>query len=141
MPVNVPEFNASIRKGLADAYIGPPIWEVSTQMYSVLRYINTTNIRYSPAVFVVSMKAWNALPLEYQKRISAQRESWQTPFIEGSRTDNQKCLKAMLKYGVQKVETPPEALKAFKVRSRTIYRQMGGQGVFPENTGSDRAPA
>ncbi|SHI93632.1 TRAP-type C4-dicarboxylate transport system, substrate-binding protein [Desulfatibacillum alkenivorans DSM 16219] len=124
VPVDVPEFNASIRKGLAEAYIGPPIWGVSTQMYAVLRYINTTNVRYSPAVFVVSMEAWNALPAEYQKRISAQRESWQTPFIEGSRADNKKCLEAMLKYGVQKVETPPEVLEALKKKSRPLYDKM-----------------
>ena len=127
IPVNVPEFNASIRQELADAYIGPPIWGVSTQMYSVIRYINATNIRYSPAVFFVSMDAWNALPEKYRQNIMAQREGWQTPFIEGSRADNEKCLNAMFNYGVQKVETPPEVLTVLKQRSRPIYGQMAGK--------------
>ncbi|MBI9076623.1 MAG: TRAP transporter substrate-binding protein DctP [Desulfatibacillum sp.] len=126
-PVNVPEFNSAIRQGLADAYIGPPIWGVSTQMYSIIRYINKTDIRYSPAVFFVSMEAWEALPPQYQKNIMEQREGWQTPFIQGSRADNQKCMDAMFNYGVQEAIMPTEVLEAMKTRSRPIYMQMAGK--------------
>ncbi len=129
-PVNVPEFNTTIRQGLADAYIGPPIWAVSTQMYSVIRYINNTNIRYSPAVFFVSMEAWEALPEKYQDSIMEKREGWQTPFIEGSRADNKKCLDAMFNYGVQEITMPPAVLKDLKNRTRHIYDDMVDK-VYP----------
>ena len=130
-PVNVPEFNTTIRRGLADAYIGPPIWAVSTQMYSVVRFINTTNIRYSPAVFFVSGEAWNNLPAKYKTNIEAARESWQTPFIEGSRRDNQKCLDAMFKYGVKEIKSDDELMDQFRNRTRPIYEQMAGR-VYPQ---------
>jgi len=126
IPVNVPEFNTSLRQGVADSYIGPPIWCVATQLYSVIRFINNTNVRYSPAIFLVSSRAWTALPEKYQKSITRARGSWQKQFCEASRKDNNKCLAALFGYGVKEVKPDPALLKEMKEKTRPVWREMTG---------------
>ncbi|ACL05588.1 Putative TRAP-type C4-dicarboxylate transport system, DctP subunit [Desulfatibacillum aliphaticivorans] len=127
IPVNAPELNTSLRQGLADAYIGPPIWALSTQMYSVVRYISALNVRYSPSVFIITMEAWEALSPQQQQNIMAAREQWQTDFCEGSRQDNDKCLEAMFKYGVTKVEMSPNMEHALYAAVRPLWDELVGE--------------
>ncbi len=124
IPVNVPEFNTSLRQGIADAYIGPPIWAVSTQMYTVIRHISSMNVRYSPSIFIVTMDAWNELPPKYQTSIMAEQEGWQTQFCQGSRIDNAKCLKAMFQYGLAEVTLTPEMTQNLRDRAEPIWQEM-----------------
>lgn len=124
VPVNAPELNSSLRAGVAKAYIGPPIWAVSTQMYSVIKYISALDIRYSPSVFIVTKDAWDQLTPQHQKNIMASREEWQTKFCLGSREDNDKCLEAMFKYGVAQVKMTPETIKELRSRVKPLYEEL-----------------
>ncbi|MFP4476140.1 MAG: TRAP transporter substrate-binding protein DctP [Desulfatibacillaceae bacterium] len=127
IPVNVPEFNTTIRQGVADTYLGPAIWCVATQLYSTVRYVNNTDVRYSPGVMVVALDTWNDLPEEYRKRMSEKRPEWQKPFVEGSRVDNRKCLDAVFQYGVREVKMKPDELQKFKDRTRPLWNGMAGK--------------
>ncbi|MBI9076622.1 MAG: TRAP transporter substrate-binding protein DctP [Desulfatibacillum sp.] len=131
IPVNAPELNTSLRQGIADAYIGPPIWALSTQMYSVVRYISALDVRYSPSVFIITMEAWEALPPEHQKNIMKSREAWQTDFCLGSRVDNDKCLEAMFKYGVTRVTMDPKMEEALYEKLRPTWDELAEDEQFP----------
>ena len=131
--VNVPEFNKNIRQGNADAYIGPPIWCVATQLYSVIRYINTTNIRYSPAVLLVSQKEWNKLSEAHRKGIESARMDWQEKFCAGSRSDNAKCIKGLLSYGVSEAVMTPMDISELQKAVLPLRKNMAGR-IYSEKT-------
>ena len=131
IPVNAPELNTSLRQGIADAYIGPPIWALSTQMYSVVRYISALNVRYSPSVFIITMDAWEALTPEHQNNMMQAREAWQNDFCQGSRSDNDKCLEAMFKYGVNKVVMDPGVEKVLYEKLKTVWDSMA-EKAYPQ---------
>jgi len=66
LPIRAPEAAASIRTGVCDAFIGPALWAVGAQMYTIMKYINPLRIRYSPAGGVITNQTWKLMPKEAQ---------------------------------------------------------------------------
>jgi TRAP-type C4-dicarboxylate transport system substrate-binding protein len=125
--VGIPEFNSTIRMGLADCFIGPAIWSIGTQLYAQLKYINTTNIRYSPGICIVSVDVWNALPAKYQENISKNLGKWQKEFCDDARISEAKAMKALLGYqGIKEVKMDPETLSQFRKRTEPVWQEMVG---------------
>jgi len=126
VPVDVPEFNDALRRDRADSYIGPPIWAVATQLYSLVKHVNATDVRYSPSVCAVSSRAWEALPDRYKANILAGRESWQDAFCKASRIENAQCLTAMRQYGLTVVTMNEEEKAGIMRRTRPLWDEMAG---------------
>ncbi|MEW5734426.1 MAG: TRAP transporter substrate-binding protein DctP [Thermodesulfobacteriota bacterium] len=131
VPVNVPEVSASIRSGVADTAIGPGLWIVGAQMYSVVKYMNRVKIRYSPAVIVVTLPTFKALPEDYQKKYYELRGPLMGRFTKEVRKDNIKSVEAMLKYGIVEVKNSPEFLEELKARSIPIWDRMANK-LYPK---------
>ena len=126
--VGIPEFNSTLRMGLADAFIGPAIWSIGTQLYAQLKYINSTNVRYSPGLCIVSIDVWNALPPKYQENISKNLGQWQTEFCNDARISEAKAMKALLSYkGITEVKMDADALNQFKQKTEPVWREMVGE--------------
>ncbi|MFH2099439.1 MAG: TRAP transporter substrate-binding protein DctP, partial [Pseudomonadota bacterium] len=130
IPVNVPEIAASVRQGIVDAQFSPAIWMVGTQMYSVVRFVNPIRMRYSPATIIVSVEAWDALPEDYKEGIWSNRIRTQRLFVADTRRDNEKCLEAMISYGVKEVRTSPEDEAEIRARAITIWDDMADE-LYP----------
>lgn len=124
--------NAAFKAGRIDSAIGPALWIVGTQMYSEVRYINPTNIRYSPGAVVVSEKAWRALPEDYRKGIRERRAELTRRFVEATREDNQRCLAAMVQYGLKIVEMDPEAKALMQAETHPVWAEMAG-ALYPKS--------
>ncbi|MEW5736465.1 MAG: TRAP transporter substrate-binding protein DctP [Thermodesulfobacteriota bacterium] len=130
IPMDVPSVPTAKRQGVLDTNIAPSIWQVGAQLYTVDKYVNPMRMRYSPAVVVVTNEAYQQVPADYQKRLEKERERVQRDYCADIRKDNEKCLKAMTDYGVQKVTVPPEVLAEIKRRAMTVYDNMSGD-LFP----------
>jgi TRAP-type C4-dicarboxylate transport system substrate-binding protein len=127
IPINVPEVSASMRSGIAEANIAPAIWMVGSQMYSVARYVNDMNIRYAPALIVVTKKAYEEIPKAYQDGIIAERWEITDNFVAGTRRDNAKSLEAMIRYGMKKANITPANLARFQQILEPVGQEMVGK--------------
>jgi len=126
-PINVPEISASLRAGVADATIAPAIWMVGSQMHSVCKYVNPMNIRYAPALIVVTNKAWEDIPESMRKGLESEREKLTRDFVADTRKDNDRSLNAMLRYGMRKTMPAPKDLEEIKKMLAPVGREMVGK--------------
>ncbi len=129
LPVNVPEIATSLRQGVADATIGPAIWQVGSQLHSVFRYVNTSKIRYSPALIIQNKDDFedSKMVRNYKKMLLKERKAFTEEFVSRVRADNEKCLKAMVQYGVILAQTSEEDLEEIARRTRPIWDEMAGK--------------
>ncbi len=133
IPVNVPEASASIRQGIVDSVLSPAIWMVGAQMYSTVKYVNPVRIRYSPALILVTVEAWEKIPEKYRTRILDTRYPVEQRFCDEVRKDNARCLDAMLRYGMKKVEMTPQEMAEMKARTLPVWDAMAGK-LYPAET-------
>ena len=124
VPVTVPEISSSIRQGIVDTLIAPSVWIIGSQMYTVMKYVNPVKIRYSPAAAIVTLKSWNKIPKNYQKRFLALRDTAAVEFCNKCRADSIKAYKAMIKYGVKEAKMTPDVLAEFKSRTKKIWYDL-----------------
>lgn len=121
-----PEIPSAWRSGLVDAIISPSLFIVGAQLYKDIGYINPTRIRYSPVAVVVGLEAWNNMPETCRRSFSRVRSAATEACNEGSRQDNQKCIDAMIKYGIKEAEMSPEALEQMKKELLPVYGELSG---------------
>ncbi|MEW5733485.1 MAG: TRAP transporter substrate-binding protein DctP [Thermodesulfobacteriota bacterium] len=124
--LDVPEISQAIRSRRADVNIGPAIWMVGTQLHGVFRYVVDQPVRYTPALIVVSDKAWTAVPEKYRERILELRPEITRDFCQGIRKDNERYLTAMVSYGVNRVVMAPENLRRMKEATSSIGHDLSG---------------
>jgi TRAP-type C4-dicarboxylate transport system substrate-binding protein len=130
LPIRVPEVAASIRTGVCDTFISPAIWAVGTQMYTVMKYLNPLRIRYSPAGGVITLTAWNQLPKEMQTAVDNFSMSIEKEFRQKVRASNEKCLKAMYKYGMKEVKMTPAEVDVLKKRLLPVWDEFAAKGYY-----------
>jgi TRAP-type C4-dicarboxylate transport system substrate-binding protein len=130
LPIRVPEVAASIRTGVCDTFISPGIWAVGTQMYTVMKYLNPVHIRYSPAGGCITLKTWNLLPKEFQFIIDNYVLSIEKDFRQKARASNEKCLKAMYKYGVKEVKMTTAEIDVMKKKLMPIWDELADKGAY-----------
>lgn len=130
LPIRVPEVAASIRTGVCDAFISPSIWAVGTQMYTVMKYLNPMHIRYSPAGGIITLKTWNLLPRELQEAVDNFVMSEEKSFRQKVRASNEKCLKAMYKYGMKEVKMTPTEIDALRKRLMPVWDEFAEKGYY-----------
>jgi TRAP-type C4-dicarboxylate transport system substrate-binding protein len=130
LPIRVPEVAASIRTGVCDAFISPGIWAVGTQMYTVMKYINPMHIRYSPAGGVIMLSTWNILPKDLQVAIDNYAITVEKEFRQKVRESNEKCLKAMYKYGMKEVKMTPAEIDVLKKKLAPVWDEFAAKGYY-----------
>ena len=130
LPIRVPEVAASIRTGVCDAFIGPALWAVGTQMYTIMKYINALHIRYSPAGGIITNQTWNLMPKEAQLAIDYFVISAEKEFRQKVRAGNEKCIKSMIKYGMKEVKMTPAEIDVFRKRLMPVWDEFAEKGYY-----------
>lgn len=121
IPVKTLNISSSIRQKKANAYIGPALWVVGSQLYTSFRYISTIKIRYSPAALVLTQKAWNKIPSKYHQRIKSILDQKAPVFHEHVRADSNRALIAMEKYGLHIEHMSSENLSEIKKKCFQVW--------------------
>jgi len=127
IPVGVAEAVPAMRQGVADSMIGPAFYIVATQMYPEVKYVNPINVRYSPAVILIGLDRWNALDDRYKKRFFEQQADIEAKIAINLRSDNDKCLNAIIKYGAKESHLSPENEKVMKEKAKTTWDYFAGK--------------
>ena len=129
--VNVPEAATSVRQGIVDAAIAPAAFVVGSQLYSKISYVNPVKIRYSPALILLSMQAWESLPDEFRQEFYRVRPEVERKYCEAVRKDNEKSLAALLKYGMKETKMADEDFASVRNQAMTVWDELAGN-EFPE---------
>jgi len=124
---SIKQGSTDIRKDKMNAFIGPALWVVGSQIYSKVKYINPMKIRYSPSTALISLKAWNRIPEEYRKKIQLFRDREMVEFCKKNRQDSMKAYQAMVKYGAQVTTMDPEDFKKVQDRCRSLWYRLAGK--------------
>ena len=124
VPVGVPEIVSSMRQGIADTCIAPSIAVVGFQMYTIIKYVNPINIRYSPAASLCRLEFWNSMPAEYRKNLDSVRQNELKELIKRCREDSERAYNAMIKYGMQETKMDPAVVADMKAKCKEIWYDM-----------------
>ncbi|MFP4445987.1 MAG: TRAP transporter substrate-binding protein DctP [Desulfosudaceae bacterium] len=132
IPVDIPELVPSLRQGVADSLIAPALWMVATQLYPSVEYMVPLRIRYSPAVVISTLETWQALPEESRQGITEIVPEVVEQFTAATRRDNRKAVNALVEYGIEKVELPPENVAQIKAEAEKVWEDQAGKLYPPE---------
>lgn len=123
-PLNVPESVSAMRQGVVDSAIAPAVWMVGAHLYTEVKYVNTTKIRYSPSAIVVTTKAWGQMAPKYKAQYEKERDAVTRNFVSFIRRDNKRGLVAMLRYGIKKTSMPEPEQEKLRKKAMSVYAQL-----------------
>ena len=132
MPIRTLDFNSVLRQRKADAYIGPALWVVGCQLYTLFRYVTPINMRYSPAALVITKKTWDKIPQKYHSPILNMLKYKGKEFCKKARIDTDRALKAMKKYGVKIIKMPPDEKRKLNKACQPVWTETTNS-AFPES--------
>ena len=110
-----------------DAYIGPALWVVGTQLYTIIKYINPMPLRYSPAGAVVTLEAWNTLPQKYRDGLKSLRTKEMIDLALACRKDSIRAYEAMVKHGLKPDKMDPKVLADMKKKCKEVWYERAGK--------------
>ena len=132
IPVDIPELVPSLRQGVADTLIAPGLWMIATQLYPAVKYMVPIKLRYSPAVVIATLDAWNQLPETARQGITAVTPDVTRRFTLATRNDNEKAIVALEKYGIERIEPGPETMAAIKQESVKVWEEEA-DNLYPKD--------
>jgi TRAP-type C4-dicarboxylate transport system substrate-binding protein len=81
-------------------------------------------------VVICTLDAWNQLSEESRQGLIKSAPDVSRRFLEATRTDNEKALVALEKYGIEKVDLDPATIEAIRQASVKIWDEQAGQ-LYP----------
>ncbi|MEW5735513.1 MAG: TRAP transporter substrate-binding protein DctP [Thermodesulfobacteriota bacterium] len=131
IPVSGTHIAPAINDKIADAAIAPAIFVVGSQLFTTIRYVNPVKIRYSPAVVVLRLDDWKALPERYHEVYEVMHEEVRQNIVNDIRRDNQRFLAAVTKYGVKETRMSPAEREKLRAAVVPLWQNMAGR-LYPE---------
>jgi len=122
-----------IRNDKMNAFIGPALWVVGSQIYPKVKYINPMKIRYSPSTSLIALKVWNRIPIEYRKKIQVVRDNEMLHFCKKNRQDSLRAYEAMVKYGAKISTMRADDFQMIQDRCRSLWYRLAGK-LYDEQT-------
>jgi len=130
IPVDIPELVPSLRQGVADSLMAPGLWMIATQLYPTVKYMVSLKLRYSPAVVICTLDAWNQLSEENRRGIMAVSGEVTRRFTAATRADNERALAALQQYGIENVDPGPETVDAIRREAVKIWDEQADK-LYP----------
>ncbi|MEW6076822.1 MAG: TRAP transporter substrate-binding protein DctP [Thermodesulfobacteriota bacterium] len=132
IPVDIPELVPSLKQGVADTLIAPGLWMIATQLYPAVKYMVPVKLRYSPAIVLCTLDSWNQLSEESRQGLIDSSSDVSRRFLEATRSDNEKALVALEKYGIEKIELDPATVENIRQAAVKIWDEQAGQ-LYPRD--------
>ncbi|MDY6853721.1 MAG: TRAP transporter substrate-binding protein DctP [Thermodesulfobacteriota bacterium] len=133
IPISVPEIVSSMRAGICDSLICPALWYVGSQLYTITYCVIPSNIRCTMGGIVITMKAWERIPEKHHESILEVMRELEPGFTGPSSilsNNNERCYKAMIKYGIKELKLTPDELEVLKNKTRPVWDKLAGN-VYP----------
>ena len=127
VPLGVPEVLAALQTGRIDACFGSPLAAVALQWHTTVKYMTSMAIAYGIGGMVMRTDVWDrsseadkAVQMKIGKKMSKKT-------ILRVRKDNDRALKAMLKEGMQVIETPAAMVAEFEKEAEASWARGVGE--------------
>ncbi|MDY6854284.1 MAG: TRAP transporter substrate-binding protein DctP [Thermodesulfobacteriota bacterium] len=127
IPISVPEIVSSMRAGICNGLLAPAVWYVGSQLYTITKYMTPSNMRCTVAGVVVTTKTWNGFPEKYRAPVEKAMLELDHELDNTMEILNEKCFKAMAKYGVKKIKLSPDEIEVLKRQTRPVLNNLAGK--------------
>lgn len=131
VPVSFSRMLSGLKDDMGDSVMGPAILVVGSQMFTVVKYANSSKIRYSPAACVIRMEDWSLLPQEYVDKYHELRADIESKFCATMRKDDKRYLIALKKYGISVVQTEETTLEIIRKKTMPMWQKLAGK-IYPQ---------
>ncbi|MBI5845884.1 MAG: TRAP transporter substrate-binding protein DctP [Deltaproteobacteria bacterium] len=131
-PASITDINRIIGKGEVDAAIAPAMWVLGSQIFPFVKYILPVKVRYSPVTVMISKKVWNAAPEQYRIDYMKEREAITREFNDYSRKDSERCMRAMIAYGIVEVKIDQKEGAQLQAMAKTVWKRAAGD-LYPQS--------
>ncbi|MBW1989204.1 MAG: TRAP transporter substrate-binding protein DctP [Deltaproteobacteria bacterium] len=126
VPIRIKDATRALRESKVDAALAPALYVLGLQIYPDVRYVMDSHLRYSPVAVVLSMDEWEMFTPEEQVRLPMELDDAKQKFLELAREDSQKCVDAMVSYGVRRVSLGPRERIRFEQAALRAWETMSG---------------
>lgn len=128
----LPETLTALQTGMINAFYGTPLHVLSFQWNKFVDTIYTPSLFYTPAFFVFTKKAWEALPADIQQLFySDEVGKIKKEYLQKIHDADEEALKVLTESGgVKVVEIPPEELSKIRDKTMKIWESMADK-MFP----------
>ena len=124
--LGVPEVLPALNTGKVEAVFGSPLAAVSLQWHNKIKYMSSVPVGYGIGGMVMRTEVWNKASKQDKKAQRKIGRKLMKKTISLVRKDNRRALKAMKRYGVRVVTTPPELEKELTAQSEKLWEQWVG---------------
>ena len=131
-PASITDINRIVGRGEVDAAIAPAMWVLGSQVFPFVKYILPVKVRYSPVTVVVSKKVWNEAPEKYRLGYIKEREAITREFTDYSRKDSERCMRAMIAYGIMEAKMDPKEDTQLQAIAKTVWKRAAGD-LYPKS--------
>jgi TRAP-type C4-dicarboxylate transport system substrate-binding protein len=126
IPLGVPEVLSALQSGRINACFGSPLAAVALQWHSKVKYMASMPVGYGIGGLVMRTDVWeraSAEDIATQQKIGKKmmKES-----IQRVRKDNERARKAIVKQGIQVIDTPTEVHDEFVKHSEKMWQAWVG---------------
>jgi TRAP-type C4-dicarboxylate transport system substrate-binding protein len=127
VPISLAEANSALRSGVCNGMVIPSLWIVGAQVYTMMKYVTPSNMRYVMGSVVLTMKAWDRIPEKHHKAILDVSLDFEPRLNQSVKDTMDKCLAALLKYGMKEVKLTPDEIEVLKKRTRPVWDKLAGK--------------
>jgi TRAP-type C4-dicarboxylate transport system substrate-binding protein len=130
VPLGVPDVLTALQTGTIDACYGSPLAMVALQWYTKVKFATETAISYSIGALVIRKEVFAKLSPEDQKAVRAVGVETGEELMKAVRRDNERAKKAMVKSGVQFIQTPPALVDKFETTAHEAWQELSGGKLY-----------
>lgn len=126
------EILPGLRSGRIDAVYNSPLACLVLQWFTHIKYLIDIDLRYEPAVFVMTKKAWDSLPPPYRKFMENLHEKYAAAALTGIRKDQRRAFDAIIGSGITLVTLTHDERDAFRRRTRVVWDDLA-EKLYPRS--------
>ena len=133
VPLGVPDVLPSLSTGVIDAFINSPYGAVALQWHTRAKHITDLKLAVTIGGSVLTMKAWNSLPPEYQEIVKTVSAKHHRALLKRIRKDNKSAVSTLKKAGISVVSLPKGVIAEWKKVAHTVRENLAKK-MFKKET-------
>lgn len=118
---------ASLEAGIINSFYVPLYPCIGYQWFTAVKYMTDFHVFYTPAAIIVEKKAFEKLPVEYQKMTLNEMGIILKELTKMVRQDEIASLHALEAHGINRVQPSPDFLSSLKERALPIHEEFIGK--------------
>ncbi|MDY6853728.1 MAG: TRAP transporter substrate-binding protein DctP [Thermodesulfobacteriota bacterium] len=127
VPISLAEANSAIRSGICNGIVIPSLWIVGAQVYTIIKNVTPSKMRYVMGSIVVTINAWNKIPEKHHKAVEEVSLDFEPKINQSVKDTMDRCLTALLKYGLKEAKLTAAEIEVLKKRTRPVWDKLSGK--------------